>query len=78
VVYRWDLSSDQDKLTGVWLVDGNLVSGSSGSYPSMALYDDGTYKYIFLSYVSGNKLKVALFDPNDEKWYVHTVTLPLP
>lgn len=75
VVYRWNITTGSEQLDAVWLIDGNLVSGSAGAYPSMALYDDSVsgYKYVLLSYVSGNELKAALFDPKDEKWYVHTV-----
>ncbi|MCS7232767.1 MAG: hypothetical protein NZ900_01495 [Synergistetes bacterium] len=70
VVYRWDLATGSEKIDGIWLIDGNLVSGSAGAYPSMALYNYDK-KFIILSYISGNSLKAALFDGSN--WYVHTV-----
>ncbi|MBC7332621.1 MAG: hypothetical protein H5T91_09425, partial [Synergistetes bacterium] len=74
VVYRWNLSTTAEKLNAVWLIDGNLVSGVAGAYPSMALYDYGGYKYVLLSYIANGKLKVALFDPKDGNWYVKDVS----
>lgn len=72
VVYRWDLGT-AEKLDAVWLIEGNLVSGVAGAYPSMALYSYDDYKYVLLSYIANGKLKVALFDPDDETWYIKEV-----